>query len=360
MFRLKESVLFGGNLFRCISRSRECVHDESIHSSWGCGDKDCPASFILKELKDGRKVFLPNNCNFASWVHTCAPLNQRSTLEFGTELGASILGNGSSQNEFVYQLFPSWSQSDILPALVGEVTILSPVAMEPDTATVPPNLEGHRSLEELRKFEKVQLPVDVTIPELLEESIRSLLTLIPSKEWEYIRGSGERRSQISNFMNSTNSRVVNLRNLIVVHYIPCLKRYVQSMYPSLECFEINILFTEPGESLDQGIHVDVEDGIYALSVIAAIDSFRFFHCKSGKRKYVNVDEGECVMFSGGCAHGGAATNYPEKTYRIFVCFTQRLDDLPGKRTFYPCEDHPDVPSDYVRPGSRAKKRRTLK
>ena len=285
---------------------------------------------------------------------SCAPLNQRSALEFGAELGASILENGSPQNEFVYQLVPSWPQSDISPVLVGEVTIPSPVAMEPDTIAAPPNLEGPRPLEELRKFEKVQLPVDVTVPEWLEESIRSLLPLIPRKEWEYIRGSGEKRSQISDFMNSTNSRVVDLRSLLVVHYIPCLQRYVQSMYPSLECFEANILFTEPGVSLDQGIHVDVKGGVYALSVIAAIDSFRFFYCKSGKRKYVNVEEGECVMFSGECAHGGAATNYPEKTYRMFVCFAQRLADLPGKKTFYPSKDHPDLPSDYVRPGSRTK------
>jgi hypothetical protein len=61
---------------------------------------------------------------------------------------------------------------------------------------------------------------------------------------------------------------------------------------------------------------------WELLLIVAIDPFRFFHCKEGTKKYVDVNAGECVMFSGKCAHGSAATNYPEKTYRLFVCFAQ--------------------------------------
>ncbi len=72
---------------------------------------------------------------------------------------------------------------------------------------------------------------------------------------------------------------------------------------------------------------------------------------------MGVNEGECVMFSGECAHGGAATNYPERTYRLFVCFTQIKEHLPGNNTYFPSVDHPDVPLDYRRGGSNRKRRR---
>ncbi len=140
-------------------------------------------------------------------------------------------------------------------------------------------------------------------------------------------------------------------------YIPGLQGHVQSMYSTLFYYEFNILSTEEGETMDQGIHVDLKNGNYGLSLIVAIDPFRFFHCKEGTKKYVDVNAGECVMFSGECAHGGAATNYLEKTYRLFVCFVQTKGHLPGKNTYFSSEDHPDVPLDYRRPGSNPKRRR---
>jgi hypothetical protein len=56
-----------------------------------------------------------------------------------------------------------------------------------------------------------------------------------------------------------------------------------------------------------------------------------------------------VMFSGDCAHGGAATNYPQETFRGFICFTRKPGYQPGNETFYPDRSHPDVPNDYHSP-----------
>ncbi len=296
--------------------------------------------------------------NTPSWTHDCAQLNQRNVLDFDIEPGQPIREGDDLSKEFVCR-FQSVDRSLLSPredpVAVGEIAVPISVTTELDNATVPQTLGDTR--RKLLKFDKIELPSDVQIPDSMHAQIRDLLQKIPPNQWEHIQGSGKKRMQIRDFMSNDQKAVSKLRELLKVDYIPGLLVYAQSMYSTLSYFEFNILSTEEGETVDQGIHVDLKNGNYGLSLIAAIDPFRFFYCKEGTKEYVDVNVGECVMFSGECVHGGAATNYLEKTYRLFVCFVQTKNHLPGKNTYFPSEDHPDVPSDYKRPGSNSKRRR---
>jgi hypothetical protein len=174
------------------------------------------------------------------------------------------------------------------------------------------------------------------------DAYRDMAVQIVDDQWNKIQSSKGHRWMIRDFKSNDHPSVRRLFNAIHTEYIPRLLEAVQVHYPTLKYYEFNVLRTLKGISRKQRIHLDVKRGTYALSMIIAWDTFVFDHCFEKERISDVVTFPEAVMFSGGCLHGGGATDYPSDTYRLFVVFTRSESELPGDKTYFPEPDAPHL------------------
>lgn len=160
--------------------------------------------------------------------------------------------------------------------------------MESNQATEYLRSKGYGFTKQIQNFKQRRFGCRrvAGLPKKLLRKIRKIIRKIPEEEWETIKSSYGSCRQIHDFMNNHQRKIAHLRLLIIQEYILFIQKHFQDEYFSLSWYEFNILGTLAGKSVDQGIHIDVKKGVYALSVIVAIAAFRFFHCENGKKRHV--------------------------------------------------------------------------